>query len=102
MWGGSGFVFNLRPFLGAAIGAGLGYGFVERNLVSLAAGAAAGFYLYPPAQEKVSTLGLPYPEYIFPVASGAAVAYGLFGQDYAMIAAGGAAGAVADHMLSAV
>ncbi len=86
-------------YFGAAVGAGLAYAFFGQDLVSLGAGAAAGYFAYPMVQSKVEGLSLPYAHYALPAASGAAISYGMYGQNYTTLAAGAAAGAGACYLL---
>lgn len=78
---------------GAAVGAGLAYAFFGQDIVSLGAGAGAGYFAYPIAQSNAVGLPVPYARYVLPAASGAAIAYGMYGQNYTTLAAGAAAGA---------
>ena len=89
-----GFHFEkLWPYVGAGIGGGLAYAFFGQNVVSLGAGAAAGYFVFPPAQDKLKDSGLPYPHSILTGASAAAIAYKLSNGDPIPTAAAGAAGA---------
>jgi len=86
-------------YFGAAVGAGLAYAFFGQDLVSLGAGAAAGYFAYPMVQSKVEGLSLPYAHYALPAASGAAIAYKIYEGEPMPIAAGAAAGAGACYLL---